>query len=210
MKQGSSEVCTGELTGNLVEQASATTGVYREREVRLHAWIFPNILSSLLPFLPPPSPLPHCGISLFSNVPISLFTGDFASHPQPWDFFFFFFYKSCSQSTFWNTSSKGLIWLRLSLSYDQEKSGVSFMFSWWKAKGWAVPWKVIRPFQEARSGWGREGRRASPSMVHKPETCDLLCYYSYQLLGRDADSGPVISLLNSLRSVLAGSTGGHK
>lgn len=88
MKQGSSEVCTGELTGNLVEQASATTGVYREREVRLHAWIFSNILSSLLPFLPPPSPLPHCGISLFSNVPISLFTGDFASHPQPWDFFF--------------------------------------------------------------------------------------------------------------------------
>lgn len=75
-------------------------------------------------------------------------------------FFFFFFYKSCSQSTFWNTSSKGLIWLRLSLSYDQEKSGVCFMFSWWKAKGWAVPWKVIRPFQEARNGWGRGGEQA--------------------------------------------------
>lgn len=58
--------------------------------------------------------------------------------------------------------------------------------------------------------WMGEGRRASPSMVHKPETCDLLCYYSYQLLQREADSGPVISLVNSLRSVLAGSTGGHK
>lgn len=55
LKQGPSEVCSGELTGNLVLQASATTGVYREREVRLHAWIFPNILCSLLPFLPPPS-----------------------------------------------------------------------------------------------------------------------------------------------------------
>lgn len=81
-------------------------------------------------------------------------------------FFFFSFFKSCSQSTFWNTSSRGLIWLRLSLSYDQEESGICFMFFWWKTKGRAgpeglrVPWKVIRPFQKARNGWGRGGEQA--------------------------------------------------
>lgn len=124
--------------------------------------VFPASVSSS-PFSPPP--LPHYGISLLSNVPLFPFAGDFASHPQPWNFFFFFFFKSCSQSTFWNTSCKGLLWLKLSLSYDQEESGVCFMFSWWKAKGKAgpeglhVPWKVIRPFQEARNGWGRGGEQ---------------------------------------------------
>lgn len=56
-----------------------------------------------------------------------------------------------------------------------------------------------------------EGKRATPSQVPKPETCDLLHYHIYRILQSKTDSGSARTCefsVNSLWSVLAGKATG--